>query len=76
MPDVTNGMSYWVVSFVKRGSGSVGYWAGFGHRNKGSPVMANSPSTVTSPQNLGGSGTQLCGHRRFPSAQLNGTSPA
>ena len=85
MPDMTNGMWYWVVSFVKRGSGSalsnvaqvlsVGYRAGFGHWNKGSPVTANSPGTVTSPQNLGGSGTQLCGHRRSLSAQLNGTSP-
>ena len=75
MPDVTDGMSYWVVSFNVAQVLSVGYRAGFVHRNKVSLVTANSPGTVVSPQNLGGPGTQLWGHHRSLSAQLTGTSP-
>ena len=65
MPDVTDGMSYWVVSLSNVAQVlSVGYRAGFGHWNKVSLVMANSPGTVVSPQNLGRPGTQLWGHHR------------
>ena len=64
MPDVTDGMSYWVVSLSNMAQVlSVSYRAGFGHWNKVGLVTANSPGTVVSPQNLGGPRTQLLGHR-------------
>ena len=65
MPDVTDGKLYWVVSLSNMAQVlSVGYWAGFGHWNKVGLVMANSPSTVVSPLNLGRPRTQLWGHHR------------
>ena len=65
MPDVTDGMSYWVVSLSNVAQVlSVSYQAGFGHWNKVGLVTTNSPSTVVSPQNLGGPRTQLWGHSR------------
>ena len=54
---------------------SVSYWAGFGHGNKVGLVTAKSPGTAVSPQNLGGSGTQVWGHHRSLTAELTGTSP-
>ena len=54
MPDVTDGMSYWVVSLSNVAQVlNVGYRAGFGHWNKVSLVTANSPGTVVSPQKFG-----------------------
>ena len=77
MLDVTDGMSYWVVSLSNVAQVlSVGYRAGFGHWNKVGLVTANSLGTVVSPQNLGRPGTQLWGHHQSLSAQLTGTSPA
>ena len=61
MPDVANEMSYWVVSccLIVAQVLSVSYRADFGRRNKIGLVTANSPGTVTSPQNFGWTQTQL-----------------
>ena len=62
VPDVTDGMSYWVVSLSNVAQVlSVSYRAGFGHWNKVGLVTANSPSTVVSPPKIWADPEHNCG---------------